>query len=60
MPPETAVAVREEQHPIIQKIDGKMQEIAEMLPPGMDSDRFRRVVVQALVRNPELWEFTPV
>jgi recombination protein RecT len=60
MPPETAVAVREDQHPIIQKIDDKMPEIAAMLPEGMSADRFRRVVVQALVRNPELWECTPV
>lgn len=60
MPPETAVAVREEQHPIITKIDEKMPEIAAMLPQGMDTDRFRRVAVQALVRNPELWECTPV
>jgi recombination protein RecT len=37
-----------------------MPEIAAMLPEGMSADRFRRVVVQALVRNPELWECTPV
>lgn len=60
MPPETAVAVAETQHPIIAKIDAKMPEIAAMLPEGMASDRFRRVVVQALVRNPELWTCTPV
>lgn len=60
MPPETAVAVREDQHPIIAKIDAKMPEIAQMLPEGMSADRFRRVVVQALVRNPDLWQCTPV
>lgn len=60
MPPETAVAVREDQHPIIAKIDAKMPEIAQMLPDGMQADRFRRVVVQALVRNPDLWQCTPV
>lgn len=60
MPPETAVAVREDQHPIIAKIDAKMPEIAQMLPEGMHADRFRRVVVQALVRNPDLWQCTPV
>lgn len=59
-PPDTAVAVREDQHPIIAKIDARMPEIAEMLPEGMQPDRFRRVVVQALVRNPELWACTPV
>jgi recombination protein RecT len=58
-PPDTAVAVREE-HPIIAKIDAKMPEIASMLPEGMNPDRFRRVVVQALVRNPDLWTCTPV
>jgi recombination protein RecT len=58
-PPDTAVAVREE-HPIIAKIDAKMPEIASMLPEGMNPDRFRRVVVQALVRNPDLWSCTPV
>jgi recombination protein RecT len=57
--PDTAVAVREE-HPIIAKIDAKMPEIASMLPEGMNPDRFRRVVVQALVRNPDLWSCTPV
>lgn len=60
MPPETAVVVREDQHPIIAKIDAKMPEIAQMLPEGMHADRFRRVVVQALVRNPDLWQCTPV
>lgn len=62
MPPstETAVAVQEAQHPIIAKIDAKMPEIAQMLPDGMHADRFRRVVVQALVRNPDLWQCTPV
>lgn len=60
MPPETAVVVREDQHPIIAKIDAKMPEIAAMLPDGMHADRFRRVVVQALVRNPDLWTCTPV
>jgi recombination protein RecT len=59
-PPDTAVAVREDQHPIIAKIDAKMPEIASMLPEGMNPDRFRRVVVQALVRNPDLWTCTPV
>jgi recombination protein RecT len=58
-PPDTAIAVREE-HPIIAKIDAKMPEIAQMLPEGMSADRFRRVVVQALVRNPDLWACTPV
>src|SRR5688500_890105 len=58
-PPDTAVAIREE-HPIIAKIDAKMPEIAAMLPEGMNADRFRRVVVQALVRNPDLWSCTPV
>lgn len=57
---ETAVAVREDTHPIIAKIDARMPEIAEMLPEGMSADRFRRVVVQALVRNPDLWQCTPV
>ncbi len=65
---ESAVMEREEQnlpaerpqHPIIQKIDERMPEIAEMLPEGMNPDRFRRVVVQALVRNPDLWACTPV
>lgn len=60
MPPETAVAVREDQHPIIAKIDAKMPEIAGMLPEGMRPDRFRKVVVQALLRNPDLWACTPV
>lgn len=58
--PDTAVAVREDQHPIIAKIDARMPEIAEMLPEGMRPDRFRKVVVQALVRNPDLWQCTPV
>ena len=60
MQPDTAVATREERHPIIEKIDARMPEIAEMLPEGMQADRFRRVVVQALVRNPDLWACTPV
>jgi recombination protein RecT len=60
MPPESAVAVREDQHPIIAKIDAKMPEIAGMLPEGMRPDRFRKVVVQALLRNPDLWSCTPI
>ena len=68
MPPEAAVVEHEApnlpaerpQHPIIAKIDAKMPEIAQMLPEGMSADRFRRVVVQALVRNPDLWACTPV
>jgi recombination protein RecT len=58
----TAVAVAEpaEQHPVITALDEKMPQIAQMLPAGLDADRFRRVAVQALVKNPELWECSPV
>lgn len=58
--PDTAVAVHEERHPIIAQIDARMTEIAEILPDGMRPDRFRKVVVQALLRNPDLWACTPI
>jgi len=56
----TALAAPAEQHPIIAQIDARMPQIAEMLPAGMDPVRFRRVVVQALVKNPDLWQCTPI
>jgi len=59
----TAVAVAEapeQEHPIITAIDAKMPQIAQMLPTGLDAVRFRRVAVQALVKNPDLWQCTPV
>lgn len=55
----TAVATRPD-HPIIAAIDGRMGEIASILPAGMDDKRFRKVVVQAMLRTPALWECTPV
>lgn len=57
---ETAVAVREDRHPIIVQIDNRMPEIARILPTGMDPERFRKVVVQAMLRTPALWECTPI
>lgn len=55
-----AGAVREDQHPIIAAIDQRMPEIAGILPAGMDSGRFRKVVVQAMLRQPALWTCTPI
>lgn len=70
MPPESAVMDREEQapnlpaeraqHPIIAAIDQRMPEIAEILPDGMKPERFRKVVVQAMLRNRDLWDCTPI
>jgi recombination protein RecT len=57
---DTAVAVREERHPIIAAIDARMPEIAEILPDGMKPERFRKVVVQAMLRTPGLWDCTPL
>lgn len=59
--PSTAVAVAEtEEHPIVAAIDAKMPQIAQMLPAGLDAERFRRVAIQALVKNPDLWQCTPI
>jgi recombination protein RecT len=60
MQPDTAVAVREERHPIIAAIDARMPEIAGILPDGMKPERFRKVVVQAMLRTPGLWDCTPL
>lgn len=67
---ESAVAEREEQapnlpaereqHPIIAALDARLPEIAEILPDGMRIERFRKVVVQAMLRTPSLWECTPI
>jgi recombination protein RecT len=66
----TAVATRQpatpqapaprQPHPLIVALEERMPAIAEMLPDGMDAQRFRRVVVQALARNPQLLNCTPV
>lgn len=59
MTEQTALATRE-QHPLVAALDKRHQALAEMLPGGEDAARrFRRVVVQAVVKNPDLMRCEP-
>jgi recombination protein RecT len=59
--PSTALTVveRVEQSPAVQLLDARAQALVDLLPDAAAATRFRRVVVQALAKNPELLECTP-
>jgi recombination protein RecT len=48
-----------EQSPAVLALDARAQALVDLLPDQAAADRFRRVVIQALVKNPELLECTP-
>ena len=58
-PSETALATREKVHPIVAALEQRSDVIASLLPRGTDVDRFKRIVLQALNRNPQLKKCTP-
>jgi recombination protein RecT len=56
----TATAlVRVEESPAVLALDARSQALLELLPDEAAATRFRRVVIQALTKNPELLECTP-
>lgn len=57
----TALTVvdRVEQSPVVMQLDASSQALVDLLPDAAAAARFRRVVIQALVKNPELLECTP-
>lgn len=48
-----------EQSPVVRMLDDRASALMELLPDQAAADRFRRVSVQAIVRNPELLQCTP-
>lgn len=61
MPPSesTALATREKVHPIIVALEERSDVIASLLPRGTDVERFKRIVLQSINRNPQLKKCTP-
>jgi recombination protein RecT len=61
MPPSesTAVATREQVHPIVAALEDRSDVIASLLPRGTDVERFKRIVLQSINRNPQLKKCTP-
>jgi len=61
MPPSesTALARREQVHPIVAALDERSDVIASLLPKGTDVERFKRIVLQSINRNPQLKKCTP-
>lgn len=50
---------RVEQSPVVRMLDDRASALMELLPDQAAADRFRRVSVQAIVKNPDLLECTP-
>lgn len=59
--PSTALTVveRVEKSPALMAIDANSQALVDLLPDAAAVSRFRRVVIQALMKTPELLECTP-
>lgn len=55
----TALATREKVHPIVAALEERSDVIASLLPRGTDVDRFKRIVLQSINRNPQLKKCTP-
>lgn len=55
----TAVVAREQAHPIVQALEQRSDVIAALLPKAADLDRFKRVVLQSINRNPDLKKCSP-
>lgn len=58
-PSETALATREKIHPIVAALEQRSDVIASLLPKGTDVERFKRIVLQSINRNPALKKCTP-
>jgi len=54
----TALA-NKETHPIILALEERSDAIQALLPKGADVERFKRVILQSINRNPELRKCTP-
>jgi recombination protein RecT len=59
--PKTALTVvdQAEQSPAVMMLDASSQSLVDLLPDKAAANRFRRVVIQALVKNPDLMTCTP-
>ncbi|MES2210937.1 MAG: recombinase RecT [Chloroflexota bacterium] len=55
----TTVVDRVETSPAIALLDQRATSLVELLPDAQAAARFRRVVIQALAKNPDLLECTP-
>jgi recombination protein RecT len=53
------VVDRVEQSSALMMLDARGQALVDLLPDAAAATRFRRVVIQALIKNPELLECTP-
>lgn len=58
---ETALAKSQaQQNPIVVALDARMPALADMLPGGEEAARrFKRVVIQAIIKNPDLQKCSP-
>lgn len=55
----TAVAITKETHPIILALEERSDAIQALLPKGADIERFKRVILQSINRNPDLRKCSP-
>lgn len=53
------VAEQVEQSPAVMQLEARSQALVDLLPDQAAVDRFKRVVVQALIKNPDLLQCTP-
>ena len=60
MPASSLPAVAEpNRHPIVVALDERSDAIASLLPRGADIERFKRIVLQSINRNPDLRKCSP-
>lgn len=59
--PSTALTIvdRVEQSPAIQMLQDRSQALLDLLPDQSAVDRFQRIVIQAMIKNPDLLSCTP-
>lgn len=55
----TALATSQPQHPIVAALDQRLPAIADMLGDAAAANRFKRVVIQAVIKNPDLMNCSP-
>ena len=48
-----------EAHPLVVGIQQRMPAISQMLPAGMDAERFQRVALQAIIKQPDILQCSP-
>jgi recombination protein RecT len=53
------IVERVEKSPAVMLLDARSQALVDLLPDAAAASRFKRVVIQALIKNPELLECTP-